>query len=498
MTVPSSTTAGDRYAATPLTTHQRGDFNPIEAVDDLLSDVDLSAEATGGSVSFAGADPILAARHRLGACIGVPLMAGALAAVTFHRHRGGPAQDLALDLRQAVHSINPGAFWHPTLNEEPPPYPLLFDNPFTVIPYRTADGRWVMASGVYPHQVASWCRFLDVPPDMAKVAKAIATWDAFELEEAATLEGLPICVVRSQGEWLAHEQGALLATQPVIGLERIGEAPARDFGAAARPFDGVRVLSFTHAVAGPTVGRTLAEQGADVLCATRPNDYEHDFIYAEANVGSRSAYLDLDKPIGRERVERLLVDTDVVVDNYRAGSLARRGLDPRTLSKRRGQGLVYVSVNCYGPTGPWRGRGGFDMNGSAVSGLMTSEGSEADPRLPVTSLINDYITGYMGAIGASAALAKRATEGGSWHVTVSLTRTAMWCSSLGLVDPAFAGSDEEHSPREPAPYDAPSPLGAVHMLAPPVHFSHTPPAWADPILVPRGSGSSDWRPSAPV
>ena len=122
----------------------------------------------------------------------------------------------------------------------------------------------------------------------------------------------------------------LLASQPVIGLERIGDAPVRAFGAAERPFHGVRVLSFTHAVAGPTVGRTLAEQGADVLGATRPNDYEHEFIYAEANVGSRSAYIDLDKPAGRERAERLLADADVVVDNYRLGSLGRRGLDPAT------------------------------------------------------------------------------------------------------------------------------------------------------------------------
>ncbi len=419
-------------------------------------------------------------------------MASALTAVMFHRHRGGPSQDLQLDLRQAVHSINPGAFWHPTLNGEPPPHPLLFDNPFTVIPYRTADARWVMASGVYPHQVANWCRFLDVPPDVAKVAGAIAAWNSFELEEAATLEGLPICVVRSQAEWAAHEQGALLAGQPVIGLERIGNAPAPDFGQAARPFDGVRVLSFTHAVAGPTVGRTLAEQGADVLCATRPNDYEHDFIYAEANAGSRSAYLDLDKPLGQERIARLLADTDVVVDNYRTGSLERRGIDPRSLADQH-PGMIFVSVNCYGPTGPWSGRGGFDMNGSAVSGLMTIEGSKSEPRLPVTSLINDYITGYMGAIGVSAALVKRATEGGSWHVTVSLTRTAMWCGSLGLVDPALAGCDAEHSPREPDAYDAPSPLGDVHMLAPPVHFSHTPARWPDPLLVPRGSSRPEWR-----
>lgn len=85
------------------------------------------------------------------------------------------------------------------------------------------------------------------------------------------------------------------------------------------------------------------------------------------------------------------------------------------------------------------------MNGSAASGLMTIEGSEAEPRLPVTVLLNDYITGYMGAIGAVAALVRRATVGGSWHVTVSLTRTAVWCGSLGLVDPALAGADEEHS-----------------------------------------------------
>jgi crotonobetainyl-CoA:carnitine CoA-transferase CaiB-like acyl-CoA transferase len=133
------------------------------------------------------------------------------------------------------------------------------------------------------------------------------------------------------------------------------------------------------------------------------------------------------------------------------------------------------------------------MNGSAASGLMTIEGTETEPKLPITGLINDYITGYMGAIGAIAALVKRATEGGSWHVTVNLTRTAMWCGSLGLVDPALAGQGDEHSLRQAAAYDAPSPLGDVHMLAPPVRFSHTPPFWPDPILVPRGSGRAEWR-----
>jgi crotonobetainyl-CoA:carnitine CoA-transferase CaiB-like acyl-CoA transferase len=463
----------------------------MAALDELLSAVGLSIAQTQSSVSFAGEDPIVPAAHRVGACIGIPIMANAVAALALHRHRGGPRQDLELDLREAVHSINPAAFWHPTLNGELAPHPLVLDNPFLVIPYPTADGRQVMATGVYPHLAAKWCRFLDVPPDIQRVAAAMRGWEAFELEEAASAAGLPACVVRTTAEWLAHPQGALLAGQPVIGLERIGDAPPRSFGPARRPFDDVRVLSFTHAVAGPTVGRTLAEQGADVLCATRPNDYEHEFIYAEANVGSRSAYLDLDSQTGQERLAMLLADADVVVNNHRGGSLERRGLEPRGLAGRH-PGLVQVSVTCYGSDGPWADRGGFDMNGSAVSGLMTLEGGEAEPKLPVTGLINDYITGYMGAIGAAAALVKRATEGGSWHVTVSLTRTAMWCGSLGLVDPALAGTGDAHTLREPLPYDAPSPLGDVHMLAPPVRFSHTPPSWPDPILVPRGSSRAEW------
>ena len=172
------------------------------------------------------------------------------------------------------------------------------------------------------------------------------------VEEAANARGLPVCTVRTAAEWLAHEQGSLLAAQPVIGLERIGDAPVRDFGRAARPFDGIRVLSFTHAVAGPTVGRTLAEQGADVLGATRPNDYEHEFIYAEANVGARSAYVDLDSsgarrgpPAGRGRRRGRQSPARV--------ARAARPV-PEELAGRY-PGVVFVSVSCYGSSGPWAG-----------------------------------------------------------------------------------------------------------------------------------------------
>ncbi|BBZ45419.1 CoA transferase [Mycobacterium parmense] len=466
-------------------------FDPTDALEHLLADIGLSVADAGGRVTFAGQDPMIAARHRLGAAIGIPMMGNAVAAAAMHRLRGGPGQDLHLDLCQVVHHINPSFAWEPTLNGEFPSIALVLDNPFALIPYRTRDGRTVMASAVYPHQSVRWCRFLDIPPDFAKAAEAFARWDAFELEEAANAAGLPACVARSPREWLAHPQGALLASQPVIGLTRIGDGAPRELGRSDRPFGGVRVLSFTHAVAGPTVGRVLAEQGAEVLGATRPNDFEHDWVYFEANIGSRSTWLDLTKDTGRANVDRLLDDAHVVVNNHRGLKLEKLGIDPSELARTQ-PGLVHVSVTCYGSSGPWAGRGGFDMNGSAASGLMVLEGGPDTPKLPPTGLINDFITGYMGALGAAAGLIKQQTEGGSWHVTVSLTRTAMWYQTLGLVDPADAGCDEQHTIAEPMPYDAETPMGHVHMLAPPVTFSHTPPRWPDPLLVPRGSSQPQW------
>jgi hypothetical protein len=95
-------------------------FDPTVALDELLADVGLSAADAGGRVTFAGQDPIIAARHRLGAAIGIPMMGNAVAAAAMHRHRGGPGQDLHLDLRQAVHHINPSFAWKPTLTVSTP------------------------------------------------------------------------------------------------------------------------------------------------------------------------------------------------------------------------------------------------------------------------------------------------------------------------------------------------------------------------------------------
>ena len=353
-------------------------FDPLEHLDRLLGPAGLSCVDAGGKVSFAGEDPIFASRHRLGACIGLPMMGCAIGAAAIWKMRSGQGQDLHLDLRQAIHGINPEYAWHPTINGEEYPRATLAGNPFLLEPYRTRDGRWVMASGVYPHMVAAWLRFLDCTYSVAAVRRAFSQWDAATLEDAAARAHLPLTICRTAQEWEAHPQGALLAASPVISIRKIADGPVMPFARAWRPLSGIRVLSFVHAIAGCVVGRTLAEQGAEALCVTFPDHFEHDLIYAEANVGSRSCYLNLNDQAARTRCLALLRDADVVVDNHRGEKLWQFGLAPEDLARLK-PGVISVSIRAYGLEGPWAGRGGFDMNGSATSGLMAIEGGADAP-----------------------------------------------------------------------------------------------------------------------
>ena len=161
-------------------------------------------------MTFAGADPIFESRLRLGAAFGIPVMAGAVAAAAIWRLRTGRGQDLHLDLRRAIHGIVAHYAWQPTLNGMPHAIASLFDNFFLLAPYKTRDGRTVMASGVYPQMAANWLRFLGSPPEWDSIVAAFARWDSAELEEAANARGLARTIARTPQEWLSHRQGALL------------------------------------------------------------------------------------------------------------------------------------------------------------------------------------------------------------------------------------------------------------------------------------------------
>jgi len=484
----------------------------LDALGKLIKPLGLTLNDAGGSVEIFGADPLFSSVVRLGEAFSIAAMAQAVGAAAIWKERTGAGQNLSVDIRQAAHGINPELTFHPTINGHPYPNWLGSMHPFSVFPFRTKDGRFVYPSGVYPHQHFAWSNFFNCGVSHTHIAAGIAKWDAAELEDTANAKGLTVCVARSPEEWLAHPQGRYLANEPVIAVKRIGDGPPLPFEPAKRPLEGIRVLSLTHAIAGPVVGRTLAEQGADVLCVNGADDFEHDWVYDDANVGTRSTFLDLKDPQQNNICKDLARAADVFVDNFRGRKLAQFGFSPEELASLR-PGIIVVNVRCYGWDGPWFDRGGFDMLGTATSGLAMLEGLSGVPAMPPTALINDYITGYMGAAGATAALLRRAREGGSYHVTVSLARCAMWYQSLGLVPEAertfgknylrdvwkLTQSDmpqlaHELKARliEPASLVRNTPLGKLRRLAPAITYSGTPAEWNDPILVPRGSSAPEW------
>jgi len=116
------------------------------------------------------------------------------------------------------------------------------------------------------------------------------------------------------------------------------------------------------------------------------------------------------------------------------------------------------------------------------------------PAFPPTLVLNDYIAGYLGSAGVIAALRRRAKEGGSYHVRISLTRAAMWYQSLGMfASTDFDATEPEHRMTVPETLKAPTSYGEVHRLAPQVKLSRTPGRWREPLLIVRGSDLPEWQ-----
>lgn len=468
-------------------------FDITSSFHDFCAGLGLDPSESGGKIDFIGEDPILPSRHRLGACIAIPQMAGALGIATIWKQRTGRGQDLSLDLRKAIHGINPMLKFMPTINGYPYQFPYALGNPMKFDLYRTKDGRWFLPTGAYPHMLHGWCSFLRCPPQADAIRDAIATWDSKELDAAGTEKNLIFAEVRSPEEWLAHPQGQQLDKSPVVEIIKIGESDPEPFGPATRPLGGVRVMSATHVIAGNVMSRTLAEQGADVLHIAHPQEFEHEAFYTDPCVGFRSAWLDLKKPEGKASALELARRADVFVESYRGRCISNLGLSPEALAQQR-PGIVYASCRCYSYNGPWANRGGFDMEALCASGFCVREGSAEQPKFPPTLIMNDFIAGYIGAAGIQAALIRRAREGGSYHVRVNLTRCAMWFMSLGLVDSGIPeASGEQHKLLPPDTVTANTPYGELVRLAPPVKFTETNGYWEDPLLTVRGSCKPEWK-----
>ena len=169
---------------------------------------------------------------------------------------------------------------------------------------------------------------------------------------------------------------------------------------------------------------------------------------------------------------------------------------PASASRARAS-RVRIKLNT--PTGPWANWVGFDLNAGAFTGVYTAEGSMEQPRLPGgVNVVVDFLCGMLAAAGAQAVLIRRAKEGGSYRVTVTLAQTTTFEMSLGLNDKAQLQDNEalgpEHQIQRPNLVTRMTPFGEFTRLGSQVEMSRTPECWADPILVPIGSCRAEWLP----
>jgi crotonobetainyl-CoA:carnitine CoA-transferase CaiB-like acyl-CoA transferase len=397
---------------------------PDAALADLLALAGLPPAAA----TLSGADPIQPSTYAVGTAAVAAIAASAIAAAAVHAARGGPAQTVAVDMAHAL------AEFHSERHMRVPGFESHEWDAIAGL-YRCGDGRWIRLHTNHDHHREAVLRVLGCANDREAVAATLSTWQAEAAEAAIYEAGGVATMTRSLDEWAAHPQGEAVATLPPLLIERIGDAPPCPLPPLAdRPLAGIRVLDLTKVIAGPVAGRTLAAHGADVLHVGAAHLPALPALAMDTGRGKRSAFIDLREAAGRDSLRGLVRDADVFLQGYRPGSIATRGFGPETLAALR-PGIVCVSLSAWGHLGPWAGRRGFDslvQNANGINDAEREAAGESKPRpLPCQAL--DHASGYLLALGAMAALLRRAEQGGSWLVRVSLAGTGEWLKRLGRV-----------------------------------------------------------------
>jgi len=478
------------------------EFELYNVLENVLSGVGLSAADSGGKITFYGKDPIVPSRFRFGSMAAIALAAKAAAAASIWKFRSGEGQDIHVDVRKALRRF--AAFfdlkWE-LINGRPPSFASDPQNPFIHYPpmtlwNKTRDGRWVMPANIYPKLRARATTLLRCDDSVSAVQNAMLQWRADELETAAAEAGLPFAMLRTTEEFMKERQYTeVLSREPLIRLEKIGESDPVPFKSGGKtPLDGVRALGMGHVIAGSGIGRDLALFGADVLNIWQPLDWELDVFYWTSHVGMRSSILDLHEKADLEKMNQLLNDADIFFSNRRPGYQERFGLTADELCSKH-PGLIHAKVVLFGETGPWSNWTGFDEVAGAVSGVFALEGTPHNPRLTSIRIVCDYIVGWFTSVGIMSALRRRAIEGGSYRVVVSLAGVTLWLLSLGIFDKKYAhataGSSEEHTYVPPDLFTAETPLGLYQGITEQVVMSRTPGSFRT-VLVPRGSSKLEW------
>ena len=228
----------------------------------------------------------------------------------------------------------------------------------------------------------------------------------------------------------------------------------------SKPLDGIRVVDYTHFLAGPYLSRCLAAMGAEVIKVERPEEgdagraYPHMIngqsgYFMQQNMGKKGLCVNMKDARGKDLMNKLIDSADVFVENYRPGALAKLGMGYEELSKRN-KGLVYCSISAYGHTGPESHRAGFGLIAEAKSGIMAMVGSPGETPPLLRIALGDMYTGIHGVAAINAALLGRVKSGQGQHIDLalydclmSMHEYAVQCYTLsgGLEIPVQTGHD---------------------------------------------------------
>lgn len=353
--------------------------------------------------------------------------------------------------------------------------------------YPAADGRWVRLQANYDHLRRAAAKALGATEDREAFARAIAAMTADEAEHVIVTGGGAAAATRTLDEWAAHPQGQAVAAEPLIdttfgdsaiGGGAVSGALARWAPTPERPLAGIRVLDITRVLAGPVGTRTLAGYGAEVLRIDPPGFLEPGGSAGggDLTLGKRCVYLDMSTPAGRDTFLRLLSEADILVHGLRPGALDGLGLGA-DVRRAAAPGVIEVTLNAYGWTGPWQGRRGFDTLVQTSAGMSTEimrRGGLPGPKL-LPSQVLDFATGYLIAAAAIRGLAERARHGRSSSWWLALARTGVLLRDAGEAPAEAALGEPAGSWYEDRVYNFPK--GPVRRLAWPTSVERAPLFW---------------------
>ncbi len=355
--------------------------------------------------------------------------------------------------------------------------------------YASADG-WIRLHTNAPHHRAAAEHVLGKAADRAEMASNVATWNAAELEQAVVDAGGCAAQMRSWQAWQTHPQGLAVNAEALVQRQTFETTADKPWlGSVARPLAGIQVLDLTRVLAGPVASRFLAGLGADVLRIDSPT-WNEPGVVPEMTLGKRCARLDLKSAEGRQVFEQLIKRADILLHGYRADALEQLGYTASAL-QALAPGLIDVSLNAYGWSGPWRNRRGFDSLVQMSCGIADAGKiwKNADKPVPLPLQALDHATGYLMAASAIQALSERLKTGRGDSARLSLARTASLLVEAGQV-PAQPSLRAEEAGDQGLLVEQTA-WGQAHRLLPPLTISGTPLQWDLPAGE-LGSHRAQW------